>query len=148
MSPRQSVEQFMQAFGQEVPQKAKLPDSQTLALRARLLTEECFELRVSENLVEYFDALLDIRYVLEGAEIAAGIPEGAILEGFAEVHRSNMSKAWTLAEIEAAQMPVGTRYQPQHDGRVVVFRHDGKVLKSPSYKPADLRPILERWGCL
>lgn len=148
MSPRQSVEQFMQAFGQEVPQKAKMPDDATRALRGRLVVEEGKELGEAADLIAYFDALLDIRYVLEGADIAAGIPEGAILEGFAEVHRSNMSKAWTLTEIEAAQMPVGTRYQPQHDGRVVVFRHDGKVLKSPSYKPADLRPILERWGCL
>jgi len=142
------VEEFMRAFGQEAPQRPFMPSLETRRLRGRLIVEEGSEIGAATNLVDYFDGLVDTRYVLEGAEVAAGIPEGAILEGMAEVHRSNMSKAWTIAEIDAADMPIGTRYLPQSDGRVIVFRHDGKVLKSPSYSPANLRPILEQWGCL
>lgn len=148
MNPREMVTEFMRSFGQCVPTQPGIPDRDTIALRGRLVVEEGKELGEATDLVAYIDALLDIRYVLEGAEVAAGIPEGAILEGMAEVHRSNMSKAWSLAEIDAANLPIGTRYLPQPDGRFVVFRHDGKVLKSPSYTPANLRPILEKWGCL
>jgi hypothetical protein len=66
---------------------------------------------------------------------------------FAEVHRSNMSKLWTWAEIQS--VPSGCRAIAVRDMKLedtgrgfVVKRDDGKVIKSPSYEPADLNKIL------
>lgn len=59
-------------------------------------------------------------YVVYGAAVTYGIDLEPI---FDEIHRSNMSKLW----------PDGT----------VQKREDGKVLKPPTYSPADLEPILK-----
>lgn len=66
--------------------------------------------------------------------------------GFAEVHRSNMSKFWSLEECDAF---LRNTLNPQYIfkqspcGRFVVKNYDGKVIKSPSYSKANLGPILE-----
>jgi len=62
-----------------------------------------------------------IVYVAYGAAIVYGIDLDAV---FAEVHRSNMTK------LDA-------------DGRVI-YREDGKVLKSDRYTPPDIAGVLSR----
>lgn len=59
--------------------------------------------------------LADLLYVTYGVAAAFGIPIDTV---FAEVHRSNMSK-------------LGADGKP-------VKREDGKTMKGPNYKPADL----------
>jgi predicted HAD superfamily Cof-like phosphohydrolase len=66
------------------------------------------------------DALADLLYVVYGAALEWGIPLDDV---FVEVHRSNMSKVW----------PDGT----------VHYREDGKVLKPPTYSPADVAKVLK-----
>lgn len=148
------VREFMRAFGQRVPERAALPDSETMAMRFALIKEEAWELFCAKTLTDYFDAVLDLLYVVHGAAAAAGITAEQLEAGFAEVHRSNMSKAWMVSDVEMIQ--TGDTEQPVFEvdgkpvsvtcirgGDFIVRRADGKVIKSPSYSPANLGPILE-----
>ncbi len=92
-------------------------------LRCKLIDEEYLEefkpAMEAGDIVEMADALTDILYVVYGAGVAFGIP---LDECFAEVHRSNMSKAGP-------------------DGRPM-RREDGKILKGPNYSPPDLESVV------
>lgn len=69
------------------------------------------------NMVEAYDAILDLLVVVIGTAVAMGLH---IEPGWEEVHRSNMSKFI--------------------DGH---RRDDGKWVKGPSYSPARLREIVD-----
>lgn len=71
------------------------------------------------DLVAVADALTDILYFVYGTALEYGIDIDAC---FQEVHRSNMSKL-------------------TKDGKVL-YREDGKVLKSDQYSPPFLSPII------
>lgn len=167
---QQQVREFMKTFGQDTPENPTIPDAKTRTLRVKLLLEEVLELadasgvRVTvahdylaggvlktdslafqhdestpADLVGVADALADIDYVNQGAAVAYGL----VLQPFSdEVHRSNMTKLWKKEEIEQATAlgytvtPVGDKY--------LVKRPDGKVVKSPSYEPVDLKGVLAK----
>lgn len=119
----QSVRDFHFVFGVPAHSVPHIPPADRKALRKKLIEEEYIELMKAiddDDIVAIADGLCDLHYVLSGTAIEYGIPESAC---FAEVHRSNMSKA----------DPDGT----------VRLRPDGKVLKSVHYSPADLQPILQ-----
>ncbi len=106
---------------------ASLPP-EVAAVRLALLEEELEEYRqalAAEDLVAIADALTDLLYVLLGTFISHGLQDVAEAL-FAEVHRSNMTK-------------IGP------DGRVF-YREDGKVLKPPTFRPPNLRQVLEAAG--
>ena len=67
------VREFMRVFGQETPEKQKLPDESTMALRVRLTSEENAEMATSITTARYFDAVLDRLYVAFGDAVAAGV---------------------------------------------------------------------------
>jgi predicted HAD superfamily Cof-like phosphohydrolase len=71
------------------------------------------------DLVETADALGDLDYVVQGANLVFGIPAGAVMD---EIHRSNMSKL-------------------SDDGKPVL-RPDGKITKGPKYTPPDIAKVL------
>lgn len=71
------------------------------------------------DLVEAADALGDLDYVVQGANLAFGFPAEAILD---EIQASNMSK---LGE----------------DGKPI-YREDGKILKGPNYFKPDIAKVL------
>jgi len=93
------------------------------------------------DLVELSDGIADITFVSEGTAVAAGIDMEPI---HAEVARSNDSKGWSSEDLlnamsgkvdgfnsdEITATPVGDKF--------CVKRGDGKVIKSPSYSPADV----------
>lgn len=139
--PMHSVDQFMRHFGQHVPQRAIMPPPLVQNLRFRLIDEEAHELAEATNLVEYLDAVGDLLYVVYGAALAAGFTARQMDAAVAEIHRSNMSKLWS--EDELAHVPGDSKAQPTGDGRFIVRRNDGKIIKSPSYSPANLKPILD-----
>lgn len=133
------VKEFHDVFGHPAPSSPPLwPDEQTLQLRLRLIAEEFEEVRVEfsrlialkragaspQNYIPIYRNLLkelaDLRYVTDGAAVALGLP---IDEAFQEVHASNMSK---LGE----------------DGKPIV-RADGKVLKGPQYREANMDRFVE-----
>lgn len=114
------VECFMKDAKQELPQRPEVPSTTICRLREALIIEETNELceaLADRNLVEIADGIGDLLYVVLGTAIACGIDIEPI---FNEIHRSNMSKFI--------------------DG---VLREDGKLVKGPSYSPANLKPILD-----
>ena len=103
---------------------------------------------VSQPHAQVADALADIQYVLSGAvhEFGMGACFAAL---FAEVQRSNMSKACaSMSEAEATVAHYVAKGQPARfeevEGKFLVYRsEDSKVLKSVEYSPAALAPILD-----
>jgi predicted HAD superfamily Cof-like phosphohydrolase len=139
--PMEFVREFMLRFGQAVPPTVSMPDPETHNLRWRLIDEEAQELRDATSLVQYLDAVGDLLYVVYGAAIAAGFTAHQIEAAVYEIHRSNMSKLWSADEIDS--IPADCRASHVGDGRYIVRRNDGKVIKSPTYSPANLQPIIE-----
>lgn len=108
------------------------------------------------DLVGVADGLADIKYVNEGAANAFGINLNSV---FDEVHRSNMTKRWNSADlgaIETSDTPgdISLRYNgevvtlqsdqslPIGSRRHVVKNASGKMIKSPSYEPANIKDVL------
>lgn len=135
-SPMELVREFMTTFQQHIPSNPVLPDSLTQNLRFRLIDEEAQELAAATNSIEYLDAIGDLLYVVYGAALAAGFSANQINGAFCEIHRSNMSKCWSDDEIHS--IPGDCRSQRVADNRHIVRRSDGKIVKSPSYSPANL----------
>ncbi len=94
------------------------------------------------DLVELADGLADLAYVGEfGTAVAAGIDLEPIQQ---EVHASNMTKAWTEADIaKAPELYPDAKLENYGGGLYRLVRPDGKVIKSPSYRQAEIAPIIE-----
>ena len=130
------LEEFHRVFGAhlEYAPTADISD-ETIALRVSLIQEELNEYRLAaetRDLVAVADALSDLMYVVLGTYVSHGLQDVAEAL-FAEVHRSNMSK---LGENGA-----------------VIYREDGKVLKSQHWQPPDLLAVLAGYlgrgaGCI
>lgn len=136
---------FHHAMGVPILPSPQVPPDDRVRLRARLIVEECLEFllacfpgtgavreigyakdrldeviaqrNVTVDLSEAADALADIAYVVEGANLEFGIDSGPVLD---EVHRANMAKA------------NGPR------------RADGKILKPEGWTPPDIAGVLEK----
>lgn len=116
---QKAIEEFHKMFGIERGRVPELPDHKDRDLRVRLIQEELDELGTAfknNDLVGVADAIADLLYVVYGAAYYCGIDIDPI---FREVHRSNMSKSGA------------TR------------RHDGKIIKPPTYSPPDIAPLLK-----
>lgn len=135
------ITEFMRAADQVVPEMPGMPDLDTRILRVRLILEELKELAEAyggklvsrsdgnitfdmtpetlskASLRDAYDAVLDLKYVVEGSSIAMGLD---LEPGFEEVHDSNMSKFIDGHKDES-----------------------GKWIKGPSYRPANLQPIID-----
>ena len=118
-----SVKEFMSAMGQATPDSFS-PENFPYELRSKLIIEEANEFKDAcekKDHVEIIDAICDLLYVTYGAAIAVGIDVDPF---FNEVHRSNMSKL-------------------DPDTGKPIVRHDGKILKPPTYSPANISLLLE-----
>ena len=123
------VRKFHEAFGAPAPSSPTPATPEQLRLRLRLIREEAAEVeeiivkmiheKQASNQIALMGDLLkelaDLRVVTEGTAIVLGLD---IDSAFAEVMDSNMSKLGP-------------------DG-VPILREDGKVLKGPAYRPADM----------
>jgi len=114
------VKEFHNAFGHRVAKSPRHMDVKEQVLRVWLIQEELDEYeKALEDMdwVEQLDALTDMLYVIFGAAIVSGL-DSKLVEGFNEVHRSNMSK-------------LGADGKPIH-------RADGKIMKGENYTEPDL----------
>lgn len=159
---QKQVTDWMLLFGQHVPLTPNLPKKmEDRIFRIRLIDEELGELANAlyedgGDLVEAADAIADLLYVVLGTATALGIHN--IAEIFEEVHQSNVSKFWTLPEIEKLKDTTegweklfniskrdleGKVKFPMSDRLFVVKNIEGKVLKSPSFTPPNIKPLLQ-----
>lgn len=165
------VIQFMKLFQQELHAKPTIPSLESRKLRAKLIMEEALETVAAlglsvewtsihcqqitpnsiafyesnqPNLVEIADGLADLHYVAYcGTGAACGIDMEPV---FAEVHRSNMSKMWTKEDIKQAKKLHPTGVVEHYGGGLYRILVDGKVIKSPSYSPANITQVLAKQG--
>lgn len=150
------VARWMKAFGQDVPEKPCVPESEVIGLRRKLHAEEIeetdFALGVAvdgdvESLALVADGLCDSLVVIFGTFAALGLDAGPL---FDEVMRSNWTKLWDDAEITAVTND-GSDFWEEHTacfmgygGRGwLVRRNDGKVIKSPRFDPPNLLPLIQ-----
>jgi hypothetical protein len=107
---------------------------------------------VAPDFVEYVDGCIDQLVVTYGALNAAGVKAQ---HAWDEVQRSNMSKAWPHCSVCDAILARGTGLEfvhpedanaHQRDWKPVLKIHkrpDGKVIKSPTYFPANIKRVIE-----
>lgn len=148
----ESVAQFHETFKAPILDNPQIPSRERCELRVSLLQEELNELKEAienKDITEIADALADIQYVLSGAVLEFGLKD-KFDELFAEVQRSNMSKACStmqeaVATLSHYKQKDGTegRYEKVGDKWVVYRNSDDKVLKSVEYSPAKLGEIIE-----
>lgn len=140
-----AVEEFHKTFGLIINSEPTFNKSLS-DFRVRLINEEKKELddALEENdPVETLDALCDLQYVLSGAIVALGYKDN-FNKAFAEVHRSNMSKACkNMQEVAETIAHYKSKGEECHctgeEGEYIIRRDsDGKILKSINYSPADL----------
>jgi predicted HAD superfamily Cof-like phosphohydrolase len=107
---------------------------------------------VKPDFIEYVDGCIDQLVVTYGALNAAGVKAQPAWD---EVQRSNMSKAWPHCSVCDAVLEQGAGPELVHpqDANAhqkkwspllkIHKRPDGKVIKSPTYSPADIRRVIE-----
>jgi predicted HAD superfamily Cof-like phosphohydrolase len=119
------VAEFHRAFGITVETSPTIPSPEVQKLRYDLALEELNEFREAckeGDIVEIFDAIVDQLYILLGTAATFGLSD-ALINGFKEVHKSNMTKL---------------------DSNGEVIRHpNGKVAKSELYQEPDLKQIIK-----
>jgi len=143
------VEEFNEVMGKSWQNRTTPTiDPKDAEFVINFIQEELDELKVAvkeKNMVEIFDALLDIAYVgLGNGALVFGLKD-KMLEGYAEVQASNMSKiCQTLEEAEkTVELRSEQQGEPCHykeiQGKYVVYRSsDDKVMKSINYFRPDL----------
>lgn len=120
--PYLAVRAFHERFGVAQADRPRLQTPAVHALRARLLREEVEEVAAAlagTSLAEIAHELADLLYVTYGTAISLGIDIRPVFEA---IHVANMAK-------------VGGG-----------MRADGKVLKPPGWRPADVDALLEAQG--
>jgi predicted HAD superfamily Cof-like phosphohydrolase len=120
------VKDFHTAYKQFIGKSPEIPKREISSLRNRLIVEECIEVQEeltskTPDINKIAKELADLCYVVYGTIISYGLQD-KFEEIFQEVHNSNMSKL-------------------DENGKVI-YREDGKILKSSLYKEADINKIL------
>ena len=148
------VEQFNAVMGKEWQNRTtptiNKADAQFVV---DFIQEELDELREAienNDIVEIFDALLDITYVGLGNGAAVFGLRDKFLEGYAEVQASNLSKICRTEDeaIETVKLRSEQQGEPCHYEQVgehfIVYRtRDRKVMKNVNYFKPDLSQFLK-----
>ena len=146
------VEEFNNVMGKSYQNQTKPTINKADAdFVVNFIQEELDELKEAienKDIVEVFDAILDIAYVgLGNGAMVFGLKD-KIEAGYAEVQASNLSKICSTEE--EAMLTVAVRSKEQHtdchyeevNGKFVVYRSsDNKVMKSINY----FRPNLKKY---
>jgi len=145
------VAAFHRTFRHPILDEPAVPPMERANLRIRLIQEELEELKEAVergDIVEAADALCDLQYVLSGAVLEFGLAN-RFPDLFAEVQRSNMSKACANPNEAVdtirwyAEHKGEEAYMEEHGGMFLVYRkQDHKTRKSVRYSPAQLEPLV------
>jgi phosphoribosyl-ATP pyrophosphohydrolase len=149
------VEDWAKAFNLFVSEKFEIPVEKEKNLAFNLIKEELAETEKaadSGDLIEVADGFADLLWVLLRAMQQFGLNEELLENVFDEVSRSNNSKACSTMD-EAIETQNKYLYEKQIEskieergGKFFVYgiggNVDGKLLKSISYSPADIKPII------
>jgi len=143
------VEVFNDTFGKPnnytpiVPNDKKLTDFVVNFIKEE--TDELAEAIENKDIVEVLDAICDLLYVAVGnATMVFGLKD-KLVDAYAEVQASNMSKSCAtydeaMETIDACYRKNGPCYTKQVGDRWVVYRQsDDKVMKSINYFAPNLR---------
>ena len=128
------VETFQKSFNSVYNTEPTLLKEEDWKLRYKLSLEELDEYKEAceqGDIVEIFDAILDRLFLAFGDAVCHGLQD-KLIEGFEEVQRSNMSK------LDEVGLPIING----ENGVLDESRPLGKVLKSDSYSPPDLKQFL------
>lgn len=131
MNEQYKVAQFHEAFGHPVATEPTPFSQDRGELRYKMIEEELDEFGSALNtddLVEQYDALIDIIYLAMGGLVEIGLPLGP---GFDIVQKSNMSK------LGADGKPIISR------GFELDGLPEGKIMKGPDYKRPNLKTVVE-----
>ena len=143
------VETFNNTFGKPnnytpiVPNDKKLTDFVVKFIKEE--TDELAHAIEQKDIVEVLDAICDLLYVAVGnATMVFGLKD-KLMDAYAEVQASNMSKS--CASIEEAQRTIAARsiehgpcyFQPVGNRFVVYRESDDKVMKSVNYFAPNLK---------
>lgn len=147
----EKVKQFHEEFLQ-VNQPKPYINKEVAKLRISLIKEELKELEDAidnSDVVEVLDALCDLQYVLSGSVLQLGFKD-IFNEAFTRVHESNMSKLCKTEDVKEASDKLITDLKairvtaiPTPGGLNVLLNENGKIVKPFTYKPVDLKPLLE-----
>lgn len=145
------VKEFHEKFGHPIGSKPNILSYERMQFRRDFLMEELKELTNcfnNDHLIGVVDAIADLQYVLDGLWLESGLLEykQAIME---EIHKSNMSKgcktedeAQQTIDFYAENTPYKYHYEKVGD-MYVVYRADGKTMKSKNYSKPNLQKILD-----
>lgn len=149
------VEEFNKLMGKDWQNRKKPTiDINDAEFVIDFIQEELDELReavANKDIVEIFDAILDITYVgLGNGSLVFGFQD-RILEGYAEVQASNLSKICSTIEEAEETVKVRSKEQgePCHyeevEGKYVVYRtRDMKVMKNVNYFSPNLKKFFTK----
>ena len=156
MSFWSDIQAFHKKFGWRQQKKPAIPKvrSDLISFRVKFLEEELDELKEAienRDIVEVFDAILDIAYVgLGNGAMVFGLKD-KIEDGYAEVQASNMSKicsteeeAIKTVEVRSREQNTKCHYEKTKYGYVVYRSHDNKVMKNINYFRPNLRQFFTR----
>lgn len=133
---QQQVDEFRKTFGLPVSETPRVLTQEEAELHIKLIREE-FEKELvpallSGDIVETYDAGIDVIYYVIGMLSNAGLP---LVDGFDEVQGSNMSK------LDPVTKKAIISRGEELDGAPL-----GKVLKGPDYYVPDFRRLLIEQG--
>jgi predicted HAD superfamily Cof-like phosphohydrolase len=149
------VEQFNNMMGKSWQNRTTptidLKDAQFVIDFIQEELDELKEAVIHNDIVGVLDALLDITYVgLGNGALVFGLKD-KILEGYAEVQASNLSKVCTTEEeaIETVKVRSEQQGEPCHyvsvgDKFVVMRTRDNKVMKSINYFSPNLEQFFTK----
>lgn len=149
------VEEFNHAMNKPNNYTPTIPEEKEWMFVYNFILEELEEYKEAcekGNIIEVLDAICDITYVsLGNATMLHGL-KNYILEAYAEVQSSNMSKlcmsldeAIKTVEIRSKEQGEPCHYEKIGEYYVVYRTSDNKVMKNINYHKPDLKQFFERY---
>lgn len=117
-----------------------LPDTFSwLVAEIGMHTDRIRDALVCGGPTEIVSRLNHIAYAARSGFVALGLRGDAI---FDEVHRSNMAKLWSNAEVAEKTGSEIKFYKTARPGFYVAIRSDGKIIKPPSWTKPDIKGVM------